>query len=88
MNKKELNELKNDIADYQAFTKEAVKSVFDKLSEMEDFKGKTVIHQVSLKKEVGELQRDQKQIREDSMLAKTDALEPLIRVGKLSNLMH
>ena len=31
---------------------------------------------------------DQKQIREDSMLAKTDALELLIRVGKLSNLMH
>ena len=56
--KKDLNELKNHIADYQAFTKDAVKSVFDKLSEMEDFKRKTVIHQVAIKKEMGLLQDD------------------------------
>ena len=56
--KKDLNELKNHIADYQAFTKDAVKSVFDKLSEMEDFKRKTAIHQVAIKKEMGLLQDD------------------------------
>ena len=56
--KKDLNELKNHIADYQAFTKDAVKSVFDKLGEMEDFKRKTVIHQVAIKKEMGLLQDD------------------------------
>ena len=39
-------------------TKEEVKNVLKKLSEMEDFKGKTVIHQVAIKKEMGALQSE------------------------------
>ena len=68
--KKDLTELKSYIADFMTAVsddlqvtkdavksiKEAVKSVFDKFSEMEDFKEKTVIHQVATKKRMGVLQ--------------------------------